>query len=94
MIGRGDAVQIDWATEWLNSTLWILGVFAASTIGFVLVGWLLIRRTVWGRQFWRLSGAFFIPRRRTWLGWRPLLTFALLLLLTVFGVRLDVLLSY
>jgi vitamin B12/bleomycin/antimicrobial peptide transport system ATP-binding/permease protein len=58
------------------------------------VGWFLIRRTRWGRQFWRLSGMYFIPRGRTWLSWRPILTVALLLLLTVAAVRLDVVLSY
>ena len=54
----------------------------------------LIRRTRWGRQFWRLSGMYFIPRQRNWLSWRPILTVALLLLLTVMSVRLDVVLSY
>src|SRR4029453_1628756 len=44
--------------------------------------------------FWRLSGMYFIPRQRNWLSWRPILTVALLLLLTVAGVRLDCILSY
>jgi putative ATP-binding cassette transporter len=69
-------------------------VFLYVVIGFVLVAWLLIRRTRWGRQFWRLSGAYFIPRQRTWLSWRPILTVALLLLLTVTAVRLNVLLTF
>jgi vitamin B12/bleomycin/antimicrobial peptide transport system ATP-binding/permease protein len=86
--------SVNWATEWLNSLLWVFGVWALVVIGFVLVGWFLIRRTRWGRQFWRLSGAYFIPRRRGWLAWRPILTVALLLLLTVASVRLDVVLSY
>ena len=86
--------SVNWATEWLNSLLWVFGVWALVMIGFVLVGWLLIRRTRWGRQFWRLSGVYFIPRRRGWLAWRPILTVALLLLLTVASVRLDVVLSY
>ena len=59
-------------------------------VGFALVGWFLIRRMRWGRQFWRLSGMYFIPLQRTWLSWRPILTVALLLLLTVVNVRLDV----
>jgi putative ATP-binding cassette transporter len=37
---------------------------------------------------------YFIPRGRNWLSWRPILTVALLLLLTVAAVRLDVVLSY
>jgi vitamin B12/bleomycin/antimicrobial peptide transport system ATP-binding/permease protein len=87
-------MEIDWSREWLTSLLWIARVFLFVLVGFVLVGWFLIRRTRWGRQFWRLSGMYFIPRGRTWLGWRPILTVALLLLLTVAAVRLDVVLSY
>ena len=87
-------MQIDWATEWLTSLLWVGRVFVIATVALFLVVWALTRRTRWGRQFWRLSGAYFIPRQRTWLAWRPLATFALLLLLTVMGVRLEVVLSY
>jgi vitamin B12/bleomycin/antimicrobial peptide transport system ATP-binding/permease protein len=87
-------MEIDWSREWLTSLLWIGRVFLFVVIGFVLVGWFLIRRTRWGRQFWRLSGPYFIPRQRTWLAWRPILTVALLLLLTITAVRLDVLLSF
>jgi len=87
-------MNINWSTEWFRSLLWVLEVFVAVVIGFALIGWLLIRRTRWGRQFWRLSGMYFIPRERTWLSWRPILTVALLLLLTVASVRLNVLLTY
>jgi putative ATP-binding cassette transporter len=86
--------QIDWATEWWRSPIWIGGVFLLTLLGFALIGWLLIKRTGWGRQFWRLSSRYFIPVRRSWLAWRPILTVALLLLLTVISVRLDVLLSF
>ena len=86
--------SINWSTEWLTSLLWIARVFLFTIVGFVLVGWFLIRRMRWGRQFWRLSGMYFIPRQRTWLSWRPILTVALLLLLTVVSVRLDVILSF
>ena len=87
-------MEIDWPREWLTSLLWIARVFLFAVIGFALVAWFLIRRTRWGRQFWRLSGMYFIPRQRTWLSWRPILTVALLLLLTVASVRLDVILSF
>ncbi|HJV13167.1 MAG TPA: ABC transporter ATP-binding protein/permease [Propionibacteriaceae bacterium] len=87
-------MEINWSTEWLTSLLWIARVFLFVVVGFVLIAWFLIRRTRWARQFWRLSGAFFIPRQRTWLSWRPILTVALLLLLTVTSVRLNVLLTY
>src|SRR6476646_5092310 len=86
--------DINWSTEWLTSLLWVFRTFVLVLIGFVLVGWLLIKRTHWGRQFWRISGMYFRPYRRSWLAWRPIMTVALLLLLTVAGVRLNVVLSY
>ncbi|HKH55197.1 MAG TPA: ABC transporter ATP-binding protein/permease [Propionibacteriaceae bacterium] len=86
--------QINWSTEWLTSLLWLARTFALTLVGFALIVWLLIRRTRWGRQFWRLSSVYFIPRRRGWLSWRPILTVALLLLLTLISVRLDILLSF
>ena len=86
--------SLDWSTEWLTSLLWIARVFLFVVVGFAFVAWLLIRRSRWGRQFWRLSGMYFIPRQRNWLSWRPILTVALLLLLTVISVRLDVILSF
>jgi putative ATP-binding cassette transporter len=86
--------QIDWSTEWWRSPVWIGGVFLLTLVGFALIGWLIIKRTGWGRQFWRLSSMYFIPFSRSWMAWRPILTVALLLLLTVISVRLDVLLSF
>lgn len=86
--------DIDWSMEWLTSLLWVGEVFAYTVVGFVAVAWLLIRRTPWGRQFWRLSSGFFIPERRDRPSWWPLLIVALLLLLTVAAVRLNVVLSY
>ena len=59
--------DIDWSTEWLTSLLWVLRTFALVVIGFFLVGWVLIRRTKWGRQFWRITGMYFRPYRRSWL---------------------------
>src|SRR6187431_1321649 len=87
-------MQINWSTEWLTSLLWIAKVFVLVVVGFVLIAWLLLKRARWAKQFWRLSGMYFIPRTRGWLAWRPILTVALLLLLTVMSVRLDVLLTY
>ena len=86
--------EIDWSTEWWRSPVWILGVWVLVLVGFTLLGWLLIRRTGWGRQFWRLSSMFFVPFSRSWKSMRPILTVALLLLFTVIEVRLSVLLSF
>ena len=85
---------IDWSREWLTSLLWVAKVYGLTIVIFVVVGWLLATRTKWGRQFWRLSGMYFIPYRRDWLSWRPILTVALLLFMTVISVRIDVILSF
>jgi vitamin B12/bleomycin/antimicrobial peptide transport system ATP-binding/permease protein len=81
---------MNWNQELLNSALWLGKTFAITLVVFALVMAALARWTVWGRQFWSLSGAYFSPRR----SWRPLLGVALLLFFTLFGVRLNVLFSF
>ena len=85
--------SIDWANEWFNSLVWILWVFVAAVLGSALVGWLLMRRTVWGRQFKRLAGPYFRPTRDP-NTWGPLGFALLVLLFAVIAVRLTVLQSY
>ncbi len=68
---------------WLAQASLITLVLATGTI------WGLAKFTVWGRQFWNLTAAYFSPRRN----WRPLATLLLILFLTLCAVRLDVLLS-
>jgi putative ATP-binding cassette transporter len=85
-------VAVDWSTEWFTSIVWIIGVTIASAVGCGLIGWLLARSTVWGRQFARLTVPYFTPRGPE--GRQPLVTAGLLLLLTIVLVRLNVLLSY
>jgi putative ATP-binding cassette transporter len=85
-------VAVDWSTEWYTSIVWIVGVTIAAALGCWLIGRLLTRTTVWGRQFARLAVPWFSPRGPE--GWQPLATALLLLLLTIVLVRLNVLLSY
>ena len=85
--------SIDWANEWFNSLVWIIGVFVAAVVGTALVGWILLRSTVWGRQFKRLAMPYFRPGRGRE-SWQPLIMALLVLLATVAAVRLNVLLSY
>lgn len=80
---------MNWTQELINSGVWIAKAYSITVVCFGLIAWGLARRTVWGRQFWQLSGAYFLPSR----SWRPLLSVALILLLTLAGVRLQVLFS-
>ena len=83
---------VDWSTEWFTSIVWIVGVTLAAALGTALVGWVLVRSTVWGRQFRRLAFPYFSPRGPR--GVKPLLAALLVLLLTIFSVRISVLVSY
>lgn len=80
---------MDWQQELINSGLWILKAYVATTLLFALTVWALAKFTVWGRHFWSITGGYFSPRR----SWKPILTVALILLLTLSAVRLDVLFS-
>jgi vitamin B12/bleomycin/antimicrobial peptide transport system ATP-binding/permease protein len=82
--------KLDWGDELLTSLVWIAERWAMASAATLIVLVLIGRFTVWGRQFWRITGAYFTGRQsvRIWL-W-----LAGIMLLVVTGVRLDVLLSY
>lgn len=82
--------SLDWGSELVTSLLWIAKAWAMAALGTLVVVFLLGKYTTWGRQFWRVTGAYFTgPGCLTvwlWLG--------ALLLSVISGVRLDVLFSY
>ena len=73
-----------------HSLLWVGKGWLISATILLVVLVALARYTTWGRQFWRITGAYFTGRRSVgvwaWLG--------VLLLSVMVSVRLDVLLSY
>jgi putative ATP-binding cassette transporter len=81
---------LDWGNELVPSLLWILKAWAISAPLTLIVLVLLARFTVWGRQYWRVTGAYFTGRSAVklwvWLG--------VLLLSVMISVRISVLLSY
>jgi putative ATP-binding cassette transporter len=82
--------SIDWGNELVPSLLWILRAWALSAVCVIVILILIMRFTNWGRQFRRISGAYFRGRQSipVWgMG-------AVLLLSVIIGVRIDVLLSY
>ena len=80
---------MDWRQELLASGLWLLKTYV-MVIVLCTIGVLLLKRTTqWGRQFWKLTGPYFSPRRHP----RVLAVLALILLLTLMSVRLNVLFS-
>ncbi|HNM12974.1 MAG TPA: SbmA/BacA-like family transporter, partial [Mycobacterium sp.] len=82
--------SLDWAHEFVPSMLWILKTYAITAVLSLLVLVLLAKFTVWGRQYWRITGDYFKGRKSVGV-WAWV---AVLLLSTIISVRLDVLLSY
>jgi putative ATP-binding cassette transporter len=82
--------SVDWGHELPNSLIWTGKAWLITAAITFAVLFLLIRYTVWGRQFWRVTGDYFSGRASVvvwaWLG--------VLLLSTLISVRLNVLLSY
>ncbi|AKS34056.1 ABC transporter ATP-binding protein/permease [Mycolicibacterium goodii] len=82
--------SLDWGNEILASLVWVAKgwVIAAAVLLVVLV--LIARHTVWGRQFWRVSGGYFVGRQSipVWV------LLGVLLLSVMVSVRMDVLFSY
>ena len=82
--------SIDWAAAPLDSVRWLAIAWVISAFCLVIALVLVRYLTVWGRQFWRISGGYFTGRHsvRVWL------LIGVLLLSVLLSVRLNVLFSY
>ena len=82
--------SLDWSDEVPASLLWSAKAWVIAAAVTVVLLILLARYTVWGRQFWRITGGYFRGRESVlvwaWLG--------VLLFSVMVSVRLQVLLSY
>ncbi|AFM17506.1 ABC-type uncharacterized transport system, permease and ATPase component [Mycolicibacterium chubuense NBB4] len=81
---------LDWGSELGASLIWIAKGWAIAAVCTLVVLVLLGRFTTWGKQFWRISGAYFTGRDsvKVWL------YLAVILAMVIVGVRISVLLSY
>jgi vitamin B12/bleomycin/antimicrobial peptide transport system ATP-binding/permease protein len=81
---------LDWGNELLTSLVWIAKGWAIAAVCTLIVLVLIYRFTTWGRQYWRITGAYFTgpDSIKVWV-W-----LAGLLLSVVTGVRITVLLSF
>ena len=82
--------SINWAAAFHDSVLWTAKAWAISAVVVLVVLVLMRYFTVWGRQYWRITGAYFTGRRAVpvWL------MFGVLLFSVIVAVRLNVLFSY
>jgi len=81
---------VDWNHELLDSLIWLGKAFVLSLIGLTMTAAMLARFTVWGRQFWRLTSAYFRPSQSK----LPLFWLVLIVFMTLFAVRMNVLFSF
>ena len=82
--------SVGWSNELVNSTLWVVEAFLIAALCVVVVLVLLRRFTGWGRQFWGITGDYFVGRA----SWPVWLVLAALLASAVVSVRVSVLISY
>ncbi len=81
---------MDWNHELLASVIWLSEAFAISITGMTVAILAVGRYTEWGRQFRRLTWAYFDPSRSK----APLAWLAVIILITLFSVRVNVLFSF
>lgn len=84
------APTLDWGSELLTSLQWIAQAWAIAAVCTLVILVLIARNTVWGRQFWRITGDYFKGPEsvKVWL-W-----LAVILLSVIVGVRLSVLFTF
>src|SRR3954451_9621431 len=82
--------SLDWGDELVASALWVAKAWVFAAIGVLIVCTLLARYTIWGRQFWRVTGDYFKGRRSVPV-WALL---GVLLALVMIDVRITVLFTY
>ncbi|MGH3640814.1 MAG: ABC transporter ATP-binding protein/permease [Mycobacterium sp.] len=82
--------SIDWSNGLVDSLIWIGEAWAITALCTLVVLTLIARFTIWGRQFWVVTGAYFTGRHSI----KPWLSLAAMLLSVIVGVRLTVLFSY
>ncbi|MCV7420065.1 ABC transporter ATP-binding protein/permease [Mycobacterium yunnanensis] len=82
--------SLDWGNEVVASLIWVAKAWAISAVAMLAILALLSRFTTWGRQYWRITGPYFIGRQSI-----PVWAMVGVLLLSVMvSVRMDVLFSY
>jgi putative ATP-binding cassette transporter len=82
--------SLNWGDELITSLLWVARAWAIAAMCTLAVLALLARFTIWGRQFWRITGGYFKGRQSI-----PVWSlFGVLLASVMIDVRLGVLFSY
>lgn len=81
---------MNWLATLVESVLWVLKAFGLSATLFLLVAWVLVKKTRWASQCWRLARPHLQPRQHP----KRLLLLGIILFLSLLGVRISVLFSF
>jgi vitamin B12/bleomycin/antimicrobial peptide transport system ATP-binding/permease protein len=81
---------VDWNGQLRTSLIWLGEAFVISSIGLAITIYALSVFTGWGRLVRRISWTYFTPSRSA----VPLASLALIVLMTLFSVRLSILFSF
>src|SRR5262245_26334144 len=82
--------SIDWGNALVDSAVWVAKAWLISAVLTLAVLAVVARYTTWGKQFWRVTGPYFVGRQSLPV-WGLL---SVLLLSVMISVRMDVLFSY
>jgi vitamin B12/bleomycin/antimicrobial peptide transport system ATP-binding/permease protein len=82
--------RVNWNEQLRASLIWLGEAFVISSIGLALTIYGLSAFTSWGRSVRRISGTYFNPSRSA----LPLAWLAAIVFMTLFSVRLSILLSF
>lgn len=80
---------MDWYKELIDTLQWVGIATSISLVLMLLIGFILIRTTRWAAQFWQIAHTYFNPLKNP----IAILNFLLILILSLFGVRVSVLFS-
>jgi putative ATP-binding cassette transporter len=81
---------VDWNHQLRTSLIWLGEAFVISSAGLAITIYALSVFTGWGRLVRRISWTYFTPSRSA----APLASLALIVLMTLFSVRLSILFSF
>jgi putative ATP-binding cassette transporter len=81
---------VHWNDQLRTSLIWLGEAFVISSIGLAVAIHVLALSTAWGRQVRRIAWGYFTPSRSV----LPLAWLAAIVLMSLFSVRLSILLSY
>jgi vitamin B12/bleomycin/antimicrobial peptide transport system ATP-binding/permease protein len=85
--------SLNWPDEWVLSLVWTLKISLITIVAFVLTAAVVMHFTRWGRNFRTLTVSYFLPGRSP-ASWWPALTVIAMFVISIVGVRLQVLDSF